>query len=40
LWRLNPDARVRAAADIIGVDLASLLPAQQLVVHWRNVPVF
>lgn len=38
--QMNPDARVRAAGDILRVDLADLHPAEQRVVRWRNYPVF
>lgn len=38
--QMNPDARVRAASDIMEVDLAQLRPAEQRVVHWRGLPIF
>jgi len=38
--QMNPDARVRAAADITEVDLAQLRPAEQRVVRWRDLPIF
>jgi ubiquinol-cytochrome c reductase iron-sulfur subunit len=37
---LNPDAAIRASGDVIDVDLASLGPAQQRVLHWHNLPIF
>jgi ubiquinol-cytochrome c reductase iron-sulfur subunit len=37
--QMNPDARVRAAGDIFGVDIGGLLPAQQIVVHWQKLPI-
>jgi ubiquinol-cytochrome c reductase iron-sulfur subunit len=38
--QMNPGAQVRAAGDIIELNLVDLLPAQQRVVYWHNVPVF
>jgi ubiquinol-cytochrome c reductase iron-sulfur subunit len=38
--QMNPDARVRAADDLIEVDLAKLQPAEQRVVRWKNLPIF
>jgi len=38
--QMNPDAYVRAARDLMEVDLAQLQPAEQRVVHWRNLPIF
>jgi ubiquinol-cytochrome c reductase iron-sulfur subunit len=38
--QMNPDARVRAAGDLIEVDLAKLRPAEQRVVRWKNLPIF
>lgn len=38
--QMNPDARVRAAGDILGVDLAGLQPAERRVVRWRDYPIF
>ena len=38
--QMNPDARARAALDLMEVDLAQLRPAEQRVVHWRNLPIF
>jgi ubiquinol-cytochrome c reductase iron-sulfur subunit len=44
LWPLvdhmNPDAAVRAADDVLVIDLADLQPAGQRTVFWRRVPVF
>jgi len=40
LDQMNPDAKVRAAGDVVGVDLAALEPGRQRVVHWRQYPVF
>jgi ubiquinol-cytochrome c reductase iron-sulfur subunit len=44
LWPLvdhmNPDAAVRAASDIVTVDLADLDPGAQRSVFWRRVPIF
>lgn len=37
---MNPDARERAAADFVDIDLATLHPAEQRVLRWRNFPVF
>jgi ubiquinol-cytochrome c reductase iron-sulfur subunit len=38
--QMNPDARVRAAGDIIEVDLGVLHPAEGRVVRWRGFPIF
>ena len=38
--QINPDVRVRAASDIMEVDLAQLRPAEQRVAHWRGLPIF
>lgn len=38
--QMNPDARSRAAVDILKVDLAGLQPAEQRLVRWRNYPIF
>jgi ubiquinol-cytochrome c reductase iron-sulfur subunit len=38
--QMNPDAQVRAVGDIIEVNLLDLLPAQQRLVRWHNVPIF
>jgi ubiquinol-cytochrome c reductase iron-sulfur subunit len=38
--QMNPDAGIRAARDIVDVDLSNLRPAQLRVVHWHNVPIF
>jgi ubiquinol-cytochrome c reductase iron-sulfur subunit len=38
--QMNPDARARAAGDIIDVDLTDLHPAEQRMVHWRHYSVF
>ena len=44
LWPLvdhmNPDAAVRAAADVVTVDLGDLHPAAQRIVFWHRVPIF
>lgn len=37
---MNPDASTVASRDILSVDLVGLKPAEQRIVHWRNVPVF
>ncbi len=37
---LNPDAGVRAAGDVIDLDLAGLAPGERRVVHWHHVPIF
>jgi ubiquinol-cytochrome c reductase iron-sulfur subunit len=37
--QMNPDARVRAAGDVIEVDLTKLRPAEQRVVRWQNLPI-
>ena len=43
LWPLvdhmNPDAAVRAAGDVVTVDLRDLQPAAQRIVFWRRVPI-
>jgi ubiquinol-cytochrome c reductase iron-sulfur subunit len=36
----NPDAHTRAARETVEFDLADLLPAQQRLVHWKNVLIF
>jgi len=38
--QMNPDARVRAAGDLIEVDLTKLQPAEQRVVRWKTLPIF
>jgi len=40
LDQMNPDARVRAAGNIVGVDLDGLQPAERRVLRWQNFPVF
>jgi len=40
LDQMNPDARVRAAGDIVGVDLGGLEPAERRVLRWKNYPIF
>lgn len=44
LWPLldhmNPDAAVRAAGDLVTVDLADLHPGAQRDVLWRRLPIF
>ena len=37
---LNPDAGVRAACDLIDLDLAGLAPGERRVVRWRRLPIF
>jgi ubiquinol-cytochrome c reductase iron-sulfur subunit len=37
---LNPDAGVRAASDVIDLDLAALAPGELRVVRWRRLPIF
>jgi ubiquinol-cytochrome c reductase iron-sulfur subunit len=37
--QMNPDARTRAASDVLGVDIGGLQPAEQIVVRWHNLPV-
>jgi len=37
--QMNPDARVRAASDIIEMDLSELRPAEQRIVEWQNLPI-
>jgi ubiquinol-cytochrome c reductase iron-sulfur subunit len=37
---MNPDAAVRAAGDIVSLDLADLQPAAQRTTFWRRVPIF
>jgi ubiquinol-cytochrome c reductase iron-sulfur subunit len=38
--QMNTDARVHAAAGIIGFDASALGPAEQRQLRWRNFPVF
>jgi ubiquinol-cytochrome c reductase iron-sulfur subunit len=38
--QMNPDAQIRAAGDIVESNLADLIPAQQRVVRWHNLPIF
>jgi len=40
LDQMNPDARVRAAADTVGVDLADLRPGGLRKVLWYGYPIF
>jgi ubiquinol-cytochrome c reductase iron-sulfur subunit len=40
LDQMNPDARVRAAGNTVGVDLDGLQPAERRVLRWQNFPVF
>jgi ubiquinol-cytochrome c reductase iron-sulfur subunit len=40
LDQMNPDARVRPAGNIVGVDLAGLQPAERRVLRWQNSPIF
>jgi ubiquinol-cytochrome c reductase iron-sulfur subunit len=40
LDQMNPDARVRTAGDIVGVDLGGLEPAERRVLRWKNYPIF
>ena len=44
LWPLvdhmNPDAAVRAAGDLVTVDLVDLHPAAQRIVFWHRLPIF
>ena|ERR1700733_3814775 len=40
LDQMNPDARVRAAGNIVGIDLDGLQPAERRVLRWQNFPVF
>lgn len=44
LWPLfdhmNPDAAVRAANDLLMVDLADLHPGAQRIVFWHRLPIF
>ena len=40
LDQMNPDARVRAAGNIVGVDLDGLQPAERRVLRWQNFPIF
>lgn len=44
LWPLvdhmNPDAAVRAAGDLVTVDLADLHPGARRDVFWRRLPIF
>lgn len=37
---MNPDAAVRAAGDLVTVDLADLPPAAQRTVSWHRLPIF
>jgi len=37
---MNPDARERAAADIVEIDLTALHPAEPRVLRWHDLPVF
>ena len=37
---LNPDAGVRAAGDVIDIDLADLAPGERRVLRWHNLPIF
>jgi ubiquinol-cytochrome c reductase iron-sulfur subunit len=38
--QMNPDAAVRAARDVVEVDLAGLAPGTQRIVRWHNRPTF
>jgi ubiquinol-cytochrome c reductase iron-sulfur subunit len=38
--QMNPDARVRAAGDILEVNLDGLRPAQPVVLRWHEFPIF
>jgi ubiquinol-cytochrome c reductase iron-sulfur subunit len=38
--QLNPDARTRAAGDVVMVDLTGLHAGQQRVVRWHDRPIF
>jgi ubiquinol-cytochrome c reductase iron-sulfur subunit len=38
--QMNPDAAVRAAGDVLDIDLASLAPGERRVVRWHNLPIF
>ena len=38
--QMNPDARVRAAGDIVDVDLTDLHPGELRVLRWHNLPIF
>jgi ubiquinol-cytochrome c reductase iron-sulfur subunit len=40
LDQMNPDARVRAAGNFVGVDLDGMQPAERRVLRWQNFPVF
>ena len=44
LWpfidHMNPDAAVRAAGDLVRVDLTDLQPAAQRTAFWHGVPIF
>jgi ubiquinol-cytochrome c reductase iron-sulfur subunit len=40
LDQMNPDARERAAAERLRVDIGDLQPAGQRVVHWNGLPIF
>jgi ubiquinol-cytochrome c reductase iron-sulfur subunit len=37
--QMSPDAGVRAADDILSVDLGGLQPTQQIVLRWQKLPV-
>ena len=37
--QMNPDARARAAGDILDVDIGGLRPGEQIAVQWRKLPV-
>jgi ubiquinol-cytochrome c reductase iron-sulfur subunit len=38
--QMNPDAAVRAAGDVVEVDLAGLAAGTRRVVRWHNRPIF
>jgi ubiquinol-cytochrome c reductase iron-sulfur subunit len=40
LDQMNPDAKTRAAGDIVEVSVVNLRPGEQRRVQWRNYPVF
>src|ERR1700685_3887662 len=40
LDQMNPDARVRAAGNVVGIDLDGLQPAERRVLRWQNFPIF
>jgi len=40
LDQMNPDARVRAAGNIVEIDLDGLEPAERRVLRWQNSPIF